>query len=485
MPLQFRRDVCIAKYIGRLTNPIEAYRSEMSSIRYDTTSPGVVDLLHKYRTGETTPKEVVQEAYYEITKSDTNAWIAKRDEEDVIADAEALSETTIDEKPLYGIPFAIKDNIDFNELPTSAGCPGYTYRPEKTATVVQKLIDAGALLIGKTNMDQFATGLVGTRSPYGICKNVFNENYISGGSSSGSAIAVARGQVPFALGTDTAGSGRIPAALNGIVGLKPTRGVLSNNGVVPGCESLSCISIFARSVDDTEYVERIGAGFDPDDPYSRQSEDMFDVSLPDVDSIRVGVPQESDLEFFGNSEAEHLFEDTVTTISKLFGDIKRVDFSTFEEASDLLYNGPWVAERLTTVGEFIKTNPDDIDLTVRGIIRDGEMYSASDAFEAFHRLEELRKATAEIFENIDALIVPTLGTIYTIEGEQLNPIEINSELGYYTNFVNLIDLCAISIPTGKFDQGPTFSISVIDDAFDDMQIIEIADKIHTNISQPE
>lgn len=445
----------------------------------ETDAMGVTELLAAYESGTVTPREVVHRVYYRLGKADTNAWIATRDEAAVLEDAATLSDASVDDKPLYGVPFAVKDNIDYAGLPTSAGCPAYTYQPETTATVVEKLIDAGALLIGKTNMDQFATGLVGTRSPYGACENVYNSEYISGGSSSGSAIAVARGHVPFALGTDTAGSGRIPAALNGLVGLKPTRGVVSNDGVVPGCASLSCVSVLARTVEDADLVEQVAAGFDPADQYSRRSKGLFEEVPADTETLTVGVPAAEDLEFFGDSETQRLLEDTVERLQELLGSVERIDFSIFEEASDLLYNGPWVAERLTTVGEFIKDHPDDIDLTVRGIIRDGEMYSASDAFEAFHRLERLKKDAAAIFERIDALVVPTLGTIYTIEGEQLNPIEINSQLGYYTNFVNLMDLAAVSVPTGQYDQGPTFSISVIGEAFDDAQLVAMAKEIHS------
>ena len=450
----------------------------MDTVTEATDTMSVRELLDAYSAGVVTPKEVVQRVYYRLGQDDTNAWIATRSQAAVLEDAATLETVSVDDKPLYGIPFAVKDNIDYEGLPTSAGCPAYTYKPEESATVVEKLVDAGALLIGKTNMDQFATGLVGTRSPYGTCKNVYNPEYISGGSSSGSAVAVARGHVPFALGTDTAGSGRIPAALNGLVGLKPTRGVLSNAGVVPGCASLSCVSILARTVDDATHVEQVAAGFDTTDQYSRRSAGLFDTQPCDDTDRCIGIPETAQLEFFGDSESQQLFDKAIETLQSTFGTVKRIDFSTFEEASDLLYNGPWVAERLTTVGEFIKENPDDIDLTVRGIIRDGEMYSASDAFDAFHRLERLRKDAAAIFETIDALVVPTLGTIYTIEGEQLNPIEINSQLGYYTNFVNLIDLSAVSVPTGQYEQGPTFSISIIGEAFEDATIASIADAVH-------
>jgi len=440
---------------------------------------GVSDLLARYEQGDTTPRSVVNEVYRRVSTDDSNAWIATREKSDVLADAEALSSASIEENPLYGVPFGIKDNIDYSELPTSAGCPAYTYTPDTTATVVEKLIDAGALLIGKTNMDQFATGLVGTRSPYGICRNVYNEEFISGGSSSGSAIAVASGHVPFALGTDTAGSGRIPAAFNGLVGLKPTRGLLSNSGVVPGCASLSCVSVLTQTVDDATLVGDVAAGYDPTDRYARHADEVFELTSFDAETARIGIPKDSDLEFYRNSEAEGLFADVCTEMDNSLATVRSIDFSVFEEASDLLYNGPWVAERLTTVGDFIKEHPDDIDHTVRGIIRDGEMYSASDAFDAFHRIEQLRKDAATQFEEIDALVVPTVGTIYTIEGEQLHPLEINSELGYYTNFVNLLDLSAVSVPTGKYDAGPTFSVSVIGEAFDEARIAAIAEKLHT------
>lgn len=444
----------------------------------ELTIPGVSELRSQYKCGETTPEEVVQRVFYCLAADESNAWIATRDTAAVMADAEALTSTSVDESPLYGIPFAVKDNIDYADLPTSAGCPAYTYKPETSATVVEKLIDAGALLIGKTNMDQFATGLVGTRSPYGTCRNVFDSEFISGGSSSGSAIAVARGHVSFALGTDTAGSGRVPAALNGLVGLKPTRGLVSNTGVVPGCASLSCVSVLAHTIDDALLVERLAAGYDPADQYSRRSADVFETTIPAPEAVRIGIPKREDLEFYGDEEAKAHFESAVADLESSFGSVVRIDFSIFEEASDLLYNGPWVAERLTTVGDFIKDHADDIDLTVRGIIRDGEMYSASDAFEAFHRLERLRTDTEAVFEEIDALVVPTIPTVYTIEDEQLNPLEINSELGTYTNFVNLLDLSAVSVPTGTYTVGPTFSVSVIGEAFDDRRIAAIAEAIH-------
>jgi len=441
--------------------------------------PGINTLREQYLRGEITPKEVIQRVYYHVTTDDSNAWIAIRDKTDVLAEVEELDDRSIDTTPLYGIPFALKDNIDDAGLPTSAGCPAYTYNPDSSAPVVEKLREAGGLVIGKTNMDQFATGLVGTRSPYGICRNVFNPDFISGGSSSGSALAVANRQVSFALGTDTAGSGRVPAALNGLVGLKPTRGLLSNTGVVPGCESLSCVSVLAHTVDDARLVEQIAAGYDATDPYSRCTEGLFDDTFAPTESMTIAVPTNEARLFFGNREAEQQFETVVEACESTFGAVEKIGFSIFEEASDLLYNGPWVAERLTTVGEFIKSNPDDIDLTVRGIIRDGEMYSASDAFEAFHRLEELRTEADALFERIDALVVPTIGTIYTVEGEQLHPLEINSELGYYTNFVNLLDLCAVSVPTGRYDAGPTFSVSVIGPAFEDHQTTHVAEKLHT------
>ncbi|APX98635.1 allophanate hydrolase [Natronorubrum daqingense] len=444
----------------------------------------VKELLNAYQAGERTPEGVVRDVFDRIETDGTNAWIATRDQANVLAEATELDDADLTENPLYGIPFAVKDNIDYNGLPTTAGCPAYAYEPEDHAAVVDRLIDAGAILIGKTNMDQFATGLVGTRSPYGECRNVHNEAYISGGSSSGSAVAVAREHVAFALGTDTAGSGRVPAAFNGLVGLKPTRGALSTRGVVPACADLDCVSIFAQTTDDALRVEDVAARFDPDDPYSRRLADDLELSKTCLSDITIGVPAADELEFFGDNEAAQLFDDTIDEIAAQFGEPTTVDFTPFRKTAELLYGGPWVADRLSAVGEFIETHPDEVNTTVADIIRGGKEYSAVDTFEAFDQLKTLRREAEQVLAKIDALVVPTTGTTYMIEAVQSNPIELNSNLGYYTNFVNLLDLSAVAVPTHSFDAGPSFGVTIIGEAFEDARIASIGAAIESEATRP-
>lgn len=438
-------------------------------------------LLADYRSGERTPEGVVKEVYSRIRADDTNAWITLRERADVLAEAAALTDN---EKALYGVPFAIKDNIDYAGLPTTAGCPAYANEPDEHAVAVERLIDAGALLIGKTNMDQFATGLVGTRTPHGACHNVFNPAFISGGSSSGSAIVVACDHVAFALGTDTGGSGRIPAAFNGLVGLKPTYGALSTRGVVPACATLDCVSIFARTIPDALHVESVAAAFDPGDPYSRRAADNLDLTLHPVEDVRIGIPATDDLTFFGDEEAEELFNETTDAITARFGAPTTINFTPFQEATKLLFDGPWVAERLSIVDELLATSPTEINPIVADVISRGKEYSAQDTFEAFHRLKRLRRRAEAVFDEIDALIVPTAGTVYTIEEIRSEPIELNSNLGYYTNFVNLLDLAAISVPTGRFPAGPTFGSMVIGDTFEDEQIAAISATLRKQTAVP-
>lgn len=433
-------------------------------------------LLTQYRDGELTPEQTVEAVYDRIDTEATNTWISVRDKDAVLDDAAALSSPT--EQPLYGVPFAIKDNIDYTGLPTTAGCPAYAYDPEEDATVVEKLVDAGALLLGKTNMDQFATGLVGTRSPYGICRNVHNPEYISGGSSSGSAVAVARGEVAFALGTDTAGSGRVPAACNGIVGLKPSRGMVSTHGVVPACASLDCVSIFANSCRGALHVESVVAGYDRRDAYSkrRAAKTSFALDSHAKDSYTVGIPAADELEFFGDEEAESLFGAARDTIAEPFTE-RVVDFTPFVETAELLYGGPWLAERLTAIEEFLETDADAMHPVVEAVVSEGAQYSAMDAFRAFHELEELKQACAAVFEDVDVIVTPTTGTTYTVEAVRENPIELNSNLGYYTDYVNLLDLAAIAVPTGRFAEGPGFGVTILGEAGDDALVAAVGERI--------
>ena len=389
---------------------------------------------------------------------------------------------------LNGLTFAIKDNIDLAGVPTTAACPSYAYTPSASAAVVEKLLGAGAVPEGKTNLDQFATGLVGTRSPYGAPRNVFNPEYISGGSSSGSAVAVAAGLVDFALGTDTAGSGRVPAAFNGIVGLKPTRGLLSTRGVVPACRSLDCVSIFARDIATTARVLAAAEGFDPADPFSRsvpgtgnpatppgptEKPNLISYAFPSA--RRLGVPRADQLEWFGNTESPVLFAATLERLRSLGIEVVEVDFAPFLDAARLLYEGPWTAERYAGVGAFIEQHSFShavardagIDPTVAQIILGGKSPSATDCFRATYRLAELRRAADTILATVDALVAPTAGTIYTVAAVQADPIRLNSNLGRYNNFMNLLDLCGLTVPAGRYSFGPGFGITFIAPAWHD------------------
>ncbi|WP_434643608.1 allophanate hydrolase [Achromobacter piechaudii] len=365
--------------------------------------------------------------------------------------------------PLYGVPFAIKDNIDAAGWPTTAACPEFAYTPGEDATVVQRLRAAGAILIGKTNLDQFATGLVGTRSPHGAVANTFNPDYVSGGSSSGSASVVARGIAAFSLGTDTAGSGRVPAGFNNIVGLKPTRGWLSTAGVVPACRSLDCVSIFALTVADAELVAEVAGGYDERDPYSRSM--PAGAALPWPRAPRLAVP--ATLEFFGDAQAAAVFEDAVRALKETGAQVEAIDFTPFNELAALLYQGPWVAERFAAVQALWETNPDAIHPVVRGIVEQAANYSALDAFKAEYRRAELTRQIHQALAGFDALVVPTSPSIYTIAQLQADPVTLNSRLGVYTNFANLADLSALALPAGMRADGLPSGITLIGLAWQD------------------
>lgn len=366
--------------------------------------------------------------------------------------------------PLTGLSFAIKDNIDYAGVPTTAGCPAFAHTPAVSATIVDQLEAAGAKAIGKTNLDQFATGLVGVRTPYGACSSIFNAEYISGGSSSGSAVAVASGQVDFALGTDTAGSGRVPAAFNNIVGLKPTKGLLSTVGVVPACASLDCVSIFTR---DILTARRVFASVVPRTATPTWAEGTF----------RFGVPRAQDLQFFGDDAAATLFEASIKRLESAGGKRVEIDYTPFRETAELLYSGPWVAERYAAVGGFIEGHRDDVHPIVRDIILGGAKYSAAESFKAMYKLESLRAQAIKVWSSIDLLLLPTTGTTYTIAEVEADPIRLNSNLGLYTNFVNLLDLAALSIPAGFRPNGLPFGVSLIAPAFTDWALLDLAARL--------
>jgi allophanate hydrolase len=376
--------------------------------------------------------------------------------------------------PLFGIPFAIKDNIDLVDVATTAACPAFRYVPSESALAVQRLVEAGAIPIGKTNLDQFATGLVGTRSPYGNCASAFDDKYVSGGSSSGSALAVAHGLVSFALGTDTAGSGRVPAAFNNVVGLKPTRGLVSTRGVVPACRSIDCVSVFAGSVADTVTVLDIMAAHDPADPFSRERPG------PRAAPVRtVGVP--AVLEFFGNTAYERLFAEAVERLPALGVQVKRVAIDAFLAAARLLYGGPWVAERYAAVGDFIEEQPDSVHPVVREIILGGKTKTAADAFKASYELAELRRRAYHVFREVDLLLLPTTPTHPTIEAALASPIEENTKLGRYTNFMNLLDLAGIAVPAGFTPEGLPFGVTLVGSAFSEARLTAFADRVHRSL----
>jgi allophanate hydrolase len=425
----------------------------------------ITELRHSLAAGSTTAVEIVRGVYERIAdRGRDGVWIHLRDREEVLREA-SRSDPAL---PLYGIPFAVKDNIDVAGIPTTAACPAYSGIPEESAVVVDLLRKAGALLIGKTNMDQFATGLVGTRTPYGICRNVHDPEYISGGSSSGSAVAVAGGLVAFSLGTDTAGSGRVPAAFNNLVGLKPTRGLLSLRGVVPACASLDCVSIFAHTVEEAMQVFEILCRHDHRDPWSRR--------LPHLPArgarIRIGVPEHA--EFYGDTESESLFGNEIDRMRDRGCEIVPVDLEPFLRAARLLYEGAWIAERDHSVGDFIRNHPGNIDATVEGIITGGSRKSAVEAFEGFYELQRLKAATTPVWASIDALLLPTTPTIYRIKDVLADPLALNSRLGTYTNFVNLLDLSALAIPAGFRKNGLPFGVTLIGPAFEDRLLAAIA-----------
>ncbi len=406
---------------------------------------------------------------------DAAVWIHRLTLDELRAAAVAAAASSSDS--LRGLTFAIKDNIDLAGAPTTAACPGFAYVAARSASVVERLIAAGALPVGKTNLDQFATGLVGTRSPYGAPRNVYNADYISGGSSSGSAVAVAAGLVDVAIGTDTAGSMRVPAAFNGIVGIKPTRGRLSTRGVVPACRSLDCVGIFANTIDHAVRVLDATEGFDPDDPFSRQE------PAGQVRPVRrLGVPRGHQLDWFGNSESANLFGAAIERIRSVGAEIVEVDFAAFLEAATLLYEGPWTAERYAAVGEFIERHSQSdadvlttgLDPTVSAIILGGKSPSAVDAFRALYRLAELRRTADTILATVDALVAPTAGTIYRVSEVEADPVRLNANLGRYTNFMNLLDLCGVAVPAGRYSMGPGFGITLIAPAWHDRAILEFA-----------
>lgn len=445
----------------------------------------IPSLLQRYAAGELTPTGMVEAVHALIHDDPDNVWIHKLPLESLRQYARKVEEKGVAALPLYGIPFAIKDNIDLAGVSTTAACPSFAYTPQRSATVVQRLIDAGAIPIGKTNLDQFATGLNGTRSPYGVCRNAFNPEYISGGSSSGSAVAVAKGWVCFSLGTDTAGSGRVPAAFNNLIGHKPTRGWLSTRGVVPACRSLDCVSIFTFTAADAARVLEAAASYDDEDIYSRQRENSDDPASQNLrQRFRFGIPHRQQLQFFGNSESARLFEEAITQLQALGGEVIEIDFSPFLEAAHLLYGGPWVAERYAAIQQFFDLHSDEVISPVREIIAGAYRFSAADAYNGLYRLRTLKRQADRTWSEVDCLLTPTAGTIYRIEEMLADPIRLNTNLGYYTNYMNLLDYSAVAVPAGFRNDGLPFGVTLVAPAHRDVSLLHLAARLQQAYALP-
>ncbi|MBS0521596.1 MAG: allophanate hydrolase, partial [Proteobacteria bacterium] len=434
---------------------------------------GLHALRDAYRARGLTVRQVIEEVLARIAEAgDNKVWISRPTDTALHARADALDARhgEIESLPLYGVPFAVKDNIDVEGLPTTAACPGFAYTPARSAEVVQRLVDAGAIVIGKTNLDQFATGLVGVRSPYGTPRNPFDAAYVPGGSSSGSAVAVSAGLASFSLGTDTAGSGRVPAGFNNIVGLKPTPGVLSTDGVVPACKSLDCVSVFALSCADASAVFNVAQ----DDGAAGRVGGAF----------RFGIP--TPIEFFGDKAYAALYDAAVKKLEAMGGTAVAFDYAPFREAALLLYSGPWVAERTAAVGDFIEKADDKAGIwpVTRQIVLGGRKYTAVDAFEGQYKLADLRRRAAAEMKALDFLVLPTAGTIYTKADLEREPVLYNSNLGHYTNFVNFFRLSALALPAGFRPDGLPFGITLVGHHGQDRTLLQFGGRWQREVPLP-
>jgi allophanate hydrolase len=432
-----------------------------------------------YGAGALTPLQVVDSIIERRQKfTGHNIWISQVDDAALRERALQLATLKPESLPLYGVPFAIKDNIDYAPLPTTAGCPAFAYQPAQSAPAIQTLIDAGAIALGKTNLDQFATGLVGTRSPFGACRNSFDPDYISGGSSSGSAVAVALGLASFSLGTDTAGSGRVPAAFNNLIGYKPTLGSLSMRGVVPACRTLDAMSIFALTAEDAARIAKVAVKFDVEDAWSRPFGKPKRGGWGNAKSFRFAVPQPAQLEFFGNGAYAKLFAASTEKLQTMGGEAIEVDIEPLLETARLLYEGPWVAERYLATESLLTTQPEAMLEVTRQIISGGATPPAIDGFRALYKLKELTRRAEAFWNSADVLLLPTAGTHYRIAEEMADPIRLNSTLGRYTNFVNLMDLAAVAVPAGFTPQKLPFGVTLIAPAWSDSDLLALAGRLH-------
>jgi len=397
----------------------------------------------------------------------------------------ALEHSNLTDLPLYGVPFAIKDNIDLAGIPTTAACPAFAYTPERSATIVEQLIGLGAIPLGKTNLDQFATGLNGSRSPYGACPNSVLAEYPSGGSSAGSSLAVALGVASFALGTDTAGSGRVPAALNNLVGLKASKGLISTAGVVPACRTLDCVTTFTATAREASQLLGLVARLDPHDEYSRSNPLWNDASAFGAPRpFRFGVPRAQDLAFFGCEQGPLLFGDTIDRLTAMGGEAVTLDLSPFLEAARLLYDGPWVAERYSVAGELMEQNPEAVLPVIRAVLSKAPAVTGVQTFRAHYRLQALKALCDKALEGLDCVVTPSIGRPVTLAELEAEPVLRNSELGYYTNFMNLLDYAAIAVPSAFMDNGLPWGVTLFGRAFTDHYLLSLADALQRHTGLP-
>jgi allophanate hydrolase len=439
----------------------------------------VAAIVAAHRDGSASPAETVARSFRRIREhNDPAIFIAIRDEKDAIAEAESLGKKDAASLPLFGVPVAVKDNIDAVGMPTTAACPAFAYQAARDATAVAKLRAAGAIIIGKTNLDQFATGLVGVRSPYGIPVNPIRGDLLPGGSSSGSAVAVAAGLVPLALGTDTAGSGRVPAMLNNIVGLKPSLGLISTAGVVPACRTLDCVSVFSLTVDDAMTALKVMAAPDAGDPFSRNRPLGGMTAFPA--KPRLGIPRNGQLIFFGDRHSEKAYDEALRRWTSLGAELVEFDLEPFYETARLLYEGPWVAERYLVIRNLLASSPDAIHPVTREITAAGARLSAAETFSALYRLQALRGVEARTFADLNAIVLPTAPTAYSTAQVLANPIELNSRLGTYTNFVNLLDLCGLALPAAMRADGIPFGITLLAPAGSDALLASMGRAFHAD-----
>jgi allophanate hydrolase len=397
----------------------------------------------------------------------------------------ALEGREIKDLPLYGIPFSIKDNIDLAGIPTTAACVAYSYTPKRSATIVEQLLALGAIPMGKTNLDQFATGLNGSRSPFGACPNSVLKDYPSGGSSSGSSLAVALGVSSFSLGTDTAGSGRVPAALNNLVGMKASKGLISTAGVVPACRTLDCVTTFTATAREASQLLSLTARLDPRDEYSRSNPLWNDASAFGTPRpFRFGVPRTEDLEYFGCSEGPQLFNDALERMKALGGEAVTLDLSPFLEAASLLYDGPWVAERYSVAGELMHSNPAAVLPVIRAVLAKAPAVTGVDTFQAQYRLQQLKAICDKALEGLDCVITPSIGRPVTNAELEAEPVLRNSDLGYYTNFVNLLDYAAVAVPSAFMENGLPWGVTLFGRTFTDQYLLSLADALQRHTGLP-